>query len=302
MRRFSLSLLLFSIFQRLGFHLTRNNFYSPIPDTRVIAKKRELFLQERELPGVDINLSGQLRFLNSALAAYSGECNFSAHPTHNPYQYYVNNRAFGFLSAAVLHCMVRHYKPQTLIEVGSGFSTLVSAAALLQNRKEGHSGELICIEPYPSKLLFSKIPGLTQLIATKVEELKPDFFNRLGANDILFVDSSHVLRLGGDVRYLYLDILPRLKKGVIIHIHDIFFPNEYPRDWVLSGLRFWNEQYLLQAFLCNNHAFQILFCAHLLSLKYSDKLRSVFPLPPALGSNAKAEYYSSSSFWMKKIR
>jgi len=131
----------------------------------------------------------------------------------------------------------------------------------------------------------------------KVEGIDINFFSKLEDRDILFIDSSHVVRIGGDVNFLYLEVLPRLKKGVIIHIHDIFFPKNYPKEWVIRNRNFWSEQYLLQSFLTFNNQFEVLWCGSYINLKQPERLRSTFPSPGNLGFR---ENYFSSSFWMRK--
>lgn len=296
--KLSPSKVIFEFFQRLGWHILRRNFYSPLPDTRLLKSNNKLWEGEIELVGVDLNPEGQLNLLKRVFPQFSQECNFPYEPTSTPFEYYTHNRVFGFLSAAVLHCMVRHFAPKTIIEVGSGYSTLVSARAVLHNQAEGKTCKLISIEPYPDKVLMEGFPGLSELIPRKVEEMNLNFFNQLEEGDILFIDSSHVVRIGGDIVYLYLEVLPRLKKGVVIHIHDIFFPKHYPKDWVTEKLRFWSEQYLLQAFLTYNRSFEVLWCASYINRKYPQKLKVTFPLPQGYTAN---DYYSSSSFWMRKI-
>jgi hypothetical protein len=187
----------------------------------------------------------------------------------------------------VLYCMVRHFQPNLVLEVGSGFSSRVSAQAALRN---GHT-KLVCIEPYPDEVLRRGFPGLTSLIPKKVQDVELSYFEELGPGDILFIDSSHVARIGGDVNYLYLEVIPRLKPGVIVHVHDIFFPLEYRRDWVINELRFWTEQYLLQAFLAFNPEYEVLFCNTYLDHKHRGELQATFPNSP---------WWGGGSFWMRR--
>lgn len=250
----------FEFFQKFGIHIVRKNFYSPIPDTRVLAAKKDFWEKEKELVGVDLNIKEQLNMLEKVFPRFRKECNFPLNKTSTPYEYYINCGAFGLISAAVLHCMIRCFTPRTIIEVGSGNSTYVSARASLMNQNSGQITDLVSIEPYPNKVFKKGFPGLSKLIPRKVEEVDISFFSKLGEGDILFIDSSHVIKIGGDVNFLYLDVLPRLKKGVIVHIHDIFFPTQYPKDWIIRNRNFWTEQYLLQAFLTYNNQFEVLWC------------------------------------------
>lgn len=290
---------IFLFLQRLGIHVTRCHFYSPIPDTNELDARKELWEQETELVGIDLGIEKQLDLLENVFPRFRNECDFPLHSTSMPYEYYINNGTFGLISAAVLHCMIRHFTPQRMIEVGSGHSTYVSARAAKMN--EGYNGvvtNLISIDPYPNQILRKGFPGLSKVIPNKVEQVDIDIFSKLDDQDILFIDSSHVVRIGGDVNFLYLEVLPRLRKGVLVHIHDIFFPKHYPKDWVTRNQRFWTEQYILQAFLTYNNQFEVLWCGSYMYLKYLDKLKSTFPPPKGLGHN---ENYFSSSFWIRRV-
>ncbi len=181
--------------------------------------------------------------------------------------------------------------------MGSGFSTRVSAQAILKNKEENESYEceLTAIEPYPGEILKTGFPGLSKLIIDEVQNISLSEFEKLEENDILFIDSSHVLRIGNDVQYEILEILPRLKKGVIVHFHDIFLPKEYPQEWVLKEIRFWSEQYLLQAFLMFNDSFKILLAGAYMVLLNPDRITEF------VGPNFNNSY-SSGSFWMQKVK
>ena len=175
-----------------------------------------------------------------------------------------------------------------MIEVGSGFSSLVLAQAAAKNE----NSSLICIDPFPGELVRNgNIPALQSLIETKVQDIDLEFFSQLDSGDVLFIDSSHTVKIGGDVNYLFLEILPRLKPGVIVHVHDIFLPFDYGRHWVLDEFRFWTEQYLLQAFLTFNSEFEVLLANYYLSQYHKEYLRAAFPdLPGWIGG----------SFWMRR--
>lgn len=287
---------LFEFWQRLGVNVTKKHFYSPIPDTVELKKKVDMWTQKSELSGIDINLEGQMNFLENICPLYKSEFNFAVDKTKIPYEYYLNNAAFGPEDATVLHCMIRHFQPRTIIEIGSGHSTCVSARACLMNRKDGHQCKLISIDPYPRKAHQEGFAGLDVQITKKAEDIEVDFFEKLEDNDILFIDSSHIVRVGGDVNFLFLEILPRLKKGVVVHIHDIFLPFEYPRKWVIDTRSFLSEQYLLQAFLCFNKSFEVLFSNYFVKTVYPEKIRSLF-VPP----KGYRERLFSCSFWIRKI-
>ncbi len=293
-----LSLRAFEFFQKLGVHVTRKHFYSPIPDTDLLKARKGLWEEEMELVGVDLNVHAQLRLLEDVFSSFQEEYTFPLNRTSKPYEYYINNGDWGFVSASVQHAIIRHFAPRAVIEVGSGNSTYVAARASLMNETKGLNTKLISIDPYPNQILKKGFPGLSELLSRRVEEVDLDFFSQLDDTDILFIDSTHVVRIGGDVNFLYLEVLPRLKKGVIVHVHDIFFPRQYPRKWVVQDLQFWTEQYLLQAFLTFNKHFEVLWCGSYMYLKYPERLKSAFPPPKGL---AVDENYFSSSFWMRKI-
>lgn len=284
----------FQFWQRLGIHILPLDYYHPIPDTRTL--NDDLWLKQSDLIGIDINEEGQLNLLFEFSTKFGIEYEtFPKNKTTIPHQYYVNNGMFESVDAEILYCMIRHFKPRKIFEVGSGYSTYLSAQAVLKNNGEGDECELIAFEPYPNEVLKAGLPGLSKLIPNKIEDVPLSMFNELGANDILFIDSSHVLRIGGDVKYEYLEILPRLKKGVIVHSHDIFLPAEYPKVWVLEEHRFWNEQYLLQAFLAFNTAFEVMWGGSYMHFKHPDELESAF-------TSYKREERWPGSFWMRKVK
>lgn len=282
----------------MGFHITENYFYQPIPDTRTL--KDELWLRQSELAGVDMNEQEQFQLLNQFLKFKNEYDAFPRDKALKPYEYYINNDMFGPVDAEILYCMVRHFKPKKIVEIGSGYSTYLFAQAILKNEAEnGNRAELTAIEPYPNEVLRRGFPGLSKLISAKVEEVDLSEFSELKENDILFIDSSHVLKIGNDVQYEYLEILPRLNKGVIVHIHDIFLPAEYPKKWVLGMHRFWNEQYLLQAFLAFNGAFEVLWAGSYMHLRHRNQLEK------ASSSYNRDTVWAThvpgaTSFWIRK--
>jgi len=284
----------FKIWQFLGFHLSPNHFYEPIPDTRTL--DNNLWNKPSSLPGLNLNIETQLAFLINITKHFKHEYSqLPLNKTHSPYTFYINNKAFEGVDAEVLYSFIRTYKPSKIFEIGSGFSTLLSAKALLKNKEEsGKEGELISFEPFPNKYLQNGFPGLTRLEKKKIEEIPLKIFEQLGENDILFIDSSHVLRIGNDVYYEYLEILPRLNKGVLVHIHDIFLPYEYPKKWVKSLHRFWTEQYLLQAFLAFNSKYEILWAGSYIHSYYPERLRDAFP-------SYQSQERLPGSFWIRKI-
>ena len=196
--------------------------------------------------------------------------------------------------------MVRQLKPRRYVEVGSGLSTYYCSLAAKKNSEECHPLEIICIEPHPFEKLRT-ILGI-QVLAKEVQDVDVSRFQQLQENDILFIDSSHIVRIDGDVPYLYLEVLPILNPGVVIHIHDIPFPYNIPYPpglWVLGQgwPMFWNEAMMLQAFLCFNDKFKITMSTPLIRYHDEEFLRSRLPFYESLDQNPN----TFSSIWLKKV-
>src|SRR5947207_5879732 len=192
--------------------------------------------------------------------------------------------------------MVRYFKPRRIYEVGCGNSTLLAAQALLRNESDGAPpGQLFAFEPFPNANLKRGFPGLSKLVTSRVEDVESAVFQELRENDILFLDSSHVVRIGGDVQYEFLEILPNLNPGVIVHVHDIFLPADYPRKLIMQQRRFFSEQYLLQAFLAFNSKFEVLWAGSFMHLNHPDLLERAF-------NSYKRELRWPGSFWMRRVR
>ena len=261
---------LFPFWQRLGLHITLKHFYEPVPDTTTL--KDEIWRKDSEMVGINIREQDQINLLSDFRRNFKEEYeSLLRTATPVPYQYYINNGSFKSVDAEVLYCMIRHFKPKRIIEIGSGYSTYLSAQGLLKNKKGGTNAELVAIEPYPNDTLKEGFSGLSRLIT----------------------DPFQSPILATPLQYEYLEVLPRLKKGVIVHVHDIFFPSEYPREWVLEDYRFWNEQYLLRAFLSFNSAFEVLWMGHYMHLKHPELLKRAF-------NSYKSETASPASFWMRR--
>ena len=276
----------FPIWERHGFHVTPVHFYQPIPDTQTLPQT--LWNQPSKLVGVDMNDSMQLDLLRNEFPKFRDEYErFPTEPTSGASRFHLNNGLFDGVDALMAYCMVRCFRPRLIIEVGSGYSSLVMGEGGAKN----DACPLICVEPFPSDFLSKGFPGLKSLVTKKVQEIDLDFFSQLQSGDVLFIDSSHTVKIGGDVNYLFLEVLPRLNPGVIVHVHDIFLPFDYPRDWVMNEFRFWSEQYLLQAFLTFNSEFEVLMANCYLAHKYPEELKTAFP---------NLEKWGGGSFWMRR--
>jgi len=284
---------LFKEAEKMNIHILRPDYYSALPLLQELYDKP---WTNSELVGIDLNVESQLELLSLFTLRFKNEYEkFLKDPPSSHVDYYLSNGLFESVDAEILYCMIRFFKPRKIIEVGAGFTTLLSAKAVLQNEIEDpdYTCRLIAIEPYPRDFLQKGVKGLSELIQKKIQDVPVSFFEHLSENDILFIDSSHVLKVGSDVQYEYLEILPRLKKGVIVHSHDIFLPAEYPKIWVIENKRFWSEQYLLQAFLMFNETFKVLWAGSYMHLHYPDRLEIAFP------SYDRTKRWPGS-FWMQK--
>jgi len=263
-------------------------YYSPIPSMDEIKVYNFNHPLPETLPGIDLNVNEQLNLLDSFEAFYK-ELPFSDERSEG-LRYYYKNGFYGYSDAILLHCMIRHLKPKKIIEVGSGFS---SSVTLDTNEKfMGNSINCIFIEPYPERLesLLKNDDNVT-VYKKRLQEMPIEIFKGLDKNDILFIDSTHVAKFNSDVNYVFHKILPMLAHGVYIHFHDIFYPFEYPQEWLLEG-RAWNEQYILRAFLEYNNDFKIVLFNTYLESMHEEKIKSRFPL---LYKN------TGGSIWIKKI-
>ncbi len=285
----------FPIWERLGFHITPNHYSQPIPDTRRLGNRP--WERPSALVGLDMNAEGQLALMDRWAGRYRSEYErFPARGSARADEYFLSNSMFIGVDGQALYCMLRSLQPRRIVEIGSGFSTLVAGRALLENqRASGVTGELVAIDPHPRDFLRRGVAGLTQLISQPLQDLPLSLFEELGESDVLFLDSSHVLAIGSDVQYEILEILPRLKRGVVVHLHDIFLPDEYPHSWVMKNRWFWNEQYLLHAFLCFNNAFEVLWAGAYLHREHRRQLEEAFPW-------SRLDTRRPGSFWMRRTR
>lgn len=266
----------FQIWESNGYHITPVHHYEPIPDSRDFPP--DIFERESPLSGINLFENDQILLLNDFSSKYKEEySDFSFSKSSVEKDFYFGNGVFETVDAEILYCMIRKNKPNRIIEIGSGFSTLISAKAIKKNKIEDsrYSCELICIEPYPNDWLCN-IPEVKKIIKSPVEKLSLDTFKILEQNDILFIDSTHIIKIYNDVCFEYLEILPILNNGVIVHIHDIVLPNLYCVYWYNLKM-FWTEQYLLQAFLTGNSSFKVLWAANFMHLKHSLELAQAFP-------------------------
>jgi predicted O-methyltransferase YrrM len=253
------------------------HFYSPIPDLLELETSfDEIFEIPPAIRSIDLNESRQLELLKAFISLYADQP-FSATKVPNR-RYFFENPNYTYADGIILYCMIRFLRPQRIVEIGSGYSS----CAILDVNELFFNNSISCtfIEPYP-QLLRSVIGNSDRrsirLIGQKVQDVDLNVFRELKASDILFIDSSHISKTGSDVNYIFFKILPLLARGVYIHIHDIFYPFEYPKPWVEEG-RAWNETYLLRAFLQYNQTFQIRFFSNFLIQKYPKLFEGGMPL------------------------
>ena len=259
---------------RFGIHLLPVCYYSPVPDILELERTKSLWAKKSDLPGISVDLDEQVNNLRTICLPYQKEYAGSPDYQKGVAEYF--GPGYGPIEAQALHAVVRHYQPKRIIEVGSGVSTYCMLTAQKMNLEEtGQSCSITCIEPYP----YDRLRKLTDinLIPQPVQTIPVSVFRELGANDLLFIDSSHTVKPGGDVNYLILEVLPCLRSGVIIHFHDIFLPFDYPRSVLKTFLHFWAETSLLRAFLIFNEKVKIIFCLSQLHYDRGGVLAEVFP-------------------------
>ena len=269
------------------------HYYSPLPDLEEV-RRNEKTIFDRSTPnlsGINLNESGQINFFHECKKFYK-ELPFPAQKKEE-YRYFYENPSFSYADAIMLFFMIRFLKPKKIIEIGSGCSS-----RLILDTNEFFFKDKIsvtCIEPYPD-LLLSLIKKEDRhkitLLDKKLQDCDLSLFSSLEKNDILFIDSTHVSKIGSDVNLIFFKILPLLREGVHIHFHDVFFPFEYLKEWVYEG-RAWNENYILRAFLEYNEKFTIVFFNSFIAFFHLDLFQKWAPL---------CLKNTGGSFWMKKGR
>jgi hypothetical protein len=247
--------------EAVGYNVYPRTFYSPFAQVDEI--DWEKLRQPRELPGIKIDLDRAVKHLGSLLP-FAGELDRYPYDREAGAAFWLNNEgSFSDFDATVLHTMLRKLKPKRYIEVGCGFSSIVSSGALKANAADGHACETIYVDPEP-RLDVRPHLEFARLVIEPVQKVPLTLFESLESGDVLFIDTSHVLKMQNDVEFELLHVLPALKPGVWIHLHDVFTPYDYPKDWVDRSIRFvGNEQYALECLLSGGNRFQIelpLFC------------------------------------------
>ncbi len=267
------------------------HFYSPYPNLAELEADRDrIFEHEREILDVDLRENEQLELLRAIADLYES-IPFTAESKRG-FRYRYENHSYSYSDAIVLHSMIRLLEPKRLIEVGSGFSSAVT----LDTNEHFFDGaiDLTFIEPYPD-LLHSLLQRgdrkRVRMIDRRLQDVDLELFRELRAKDVLFIDSTHVSKAGSDVNWILFEILPRLETGVWVHFHDIFYPFEYPREWVEEG-RAWSEIYMLRSFLTGNSAYRLRYFQDFLAAKHRKFFAERMPL---------CLKNTGGNFWIEKV-
>jgi predicted O-methyltransferase YrrM len=271
-------------------YVPRGHFYSALPDLRSASLSKRLEANA-ELPGINLNVTGQERILNRLGELYP-DFDWPDRPTperrfHFDQGYYLQADSIS------LYGMMRMFAPKRIVEVGSGFSSALMLDA--SERFLGSQTKFTFIEPFPERLnavLHPEDRSAVTLHQKPVQEIGLEVFKALSADDFLIIDSSHVSKIGSDVNYLYFEVLPLLQSGALVHVHDIFWPFEYPQEWIREG-RAWNEAYLLRAFLSFNSEFEILFWVPYAAHRWKKLIAARMP---------RFFENTGASIWLRKIR
>ncbi|MGW4133429.1 class I SAM-dependent methyltransferase [Amycolatopsis japonica] len=266
------------------------HFYSPFPAKEEIDRRAAaLFDVDARPEAVDLREADQIALFGK-LADLAADLPFTAEPNER-HRYFFDNPEYSWADAITLHTMLRHLRPRRVIEVGSGYSTAMTLDTI-----EGwlDDTELTCVEPNPQLLESLLRPGdgeRVRILGKPVQDVPVETFQALEAGDVLFIDSTHVVKAGSDVNYLFFEVLPRLPDGVWIHLHDVFFPFEYPMTWLTEG-RAWQEDYLLRAFLMYNDRFEICWFQQYMWIHHRRLLEERIPM---MANNP------GGNIWLRKV-
>jgi predicted O-methyltransferase YrrM len=268
------------------------HFYSPIVLIDNVRQRQDKIWKNDGdgIEAIDLHTSEQIQLV-SELSEHYKDLPFKPQK-QNEFRYYLKNDYYSFTDGILLFTLIRHFKPGRIIEIGSGFSS-----ALMLDVKELYKENdinLTFIEPYPERLFSLFQSGdrdKVRIFEKDVQDVDLKIFAELESGDILFTDSSHVAKTGSDLNFILFEILPKLKPGVLIHFHDIFYPFEYPKSWVIQG-RNWNEAYFLRAFLMNNRDYELVLFTDYLHKYHAD----TFAQMPLIENNHGA------SLWLRKIK
>lgn len=266
------------------------HFYSPIGDIAALAAERErLWPNETICPGIDFAPAAQAQLLRDVFPALLADFDYPAHAGDCDRIYFLQNSQFSEVDARALFALLRHWRPQRLVEIGSGYSTLL--ASDVNRRFVNGAIHITAIEPSPRAFLHNLENALT-LRVERVQDTPAAIFAELERGDVLFIDSSHVLKTGSDLVHLLTRVLPALASGVRIHVHDVFLPDDYPPHWVIDENRSWNEQYALQAMLAGNPRYRVLYGTQYALTRLQAEAAAAFGV-------LAGQPYLGGSFWIE---
>lgn len=268
-----LSAIAFRALDRVGLHVLPKHYYTPIADYRWLATHKEIWAKRAPMRGVHWDLQEQFVWLEATCGPFLHEV-----AGLKSYEKIVQNEVgpgYGPIESQVLHAVIRAKRPKNIVEIGSGVSTAIMLQAIEANVREGAEGtQITCVEPFP-KPKFRAIQGITH-VESICQSVPSSTFEHLGEGDVLFIDSSHALKTGSDVAPIYLEIVPALRPGVIIHIHDIWLPYLYS-PFVLAGYFDWQETPLVLALLTNNSRLKVLAGLAALQFDRESQMQDLFP-------------------------
>jgi hypothetical protein len=274
---------------RAGYDLLPRTYYSPIPDLARLPADH--FEKAATMLGLRWDVEAQLTLLERDLAPHITTFPFPRKPGPDG-GFHLANGNYESVDAEVLWGFIRHVRPRRVVELGSGWSTLVIAAALEANARDGVKAAYTAYDPYPREMVSPRPPGLGALVAASVDEIPTKRFTELESGDLLFVDTTHTVKAGSDVNRIILELLPQLAPGVVVHVHDIFLPYEYPESWLREQQWYWGEQYLLQAFLAFNDRFDILLAANAIVRAHPHRVGAVV--------RSFEPHIEPGAFWMRR--
>jgi hypothetical protein len=269
-----------SVLKSMGVWVIRDHYYEPLFNTKGLHHAAS---QPRFLPGVDLRDKHQLAFLKKLKFAEEFIDIVNAEERSDDIDCFkIDNQSFARGDSDFLYQFIRYIQPNRIVEIGSGDSTKIAQHAIRMNKINGGvASQHTCFEPYEQPWL-EKYSGI-QLLRERVELHDTSWIETLEAGDLLFIDSSHMIRPQGDVLFEYLAIIPQLQSGVYVHVHDIFTPRDYLSSWIEEDVRFWNEQYLLEVLLSNSMRYTIVASLNHLKHSYYDELKAVCPHLPING-------------------
>lgn len=242
--------------QQLGYHFQKNNYYSPLNDLAFLEANEDLWTEAVMPADIDWHLDHQVE-VAAEVGSFVPELTDvpeTAQDAGPDDDFYWRNGMWNNADALVQYGLVRSRQPRRYVEIGCGWSSLLLARALGRNETPC---AVTLVEPYPNHAVLSKVPDSWEVIESPLQRAPLELFDRLGEGDVLFYDGSHCSKVASDVNWFFFRVLPRVRPGVLIHVHDIFFPHEYPRPWIFERGQTWNEQYILQALLMNSTAYQV---------------------------------------------